>query len=89
MIGGCTDDGQAERDIHTLIKIQRLQRDECLIVIHGNRDVIGAALVRCEQGVGRVWTTRIDAVRPKLFDCGSDGLDLFGPHSAIFTRMWD
>src|SRR3546814_2823787 len=48
----CSSD-LAERDVDALVEIERLQRDQRLIVIHAQRRVIASSRSRSEQCVAR------------------------------------
>ena len=46
VVGRCPHDRQAERHVHAVIKMQRLQRDQPLIMIHAKRCIIAFARAR-------------------------------------------
>ena len=54
---------QAKRNVDPVVESQRLDRDQRLVVIHGERDVVGRPRGRMEHGVGRQRTARVDAER--------------------------
>ena len=53
VIGRGADDGQAERDVHRVPEVQRLDRDQALIVIERDDRVVARARVFVKQRVGR------------------------------------
>ena len=53
MIDTGANDGQPQCDVDGVVKSQRLQRDQALIVIHADVDVGQLSHSRRERGVGR------------------------------------
>ena len=68
MIGRGAHEGQAERHVHRIVEGQRLDRDQRLVVIHAERDVVARARPLVEQRVGRQRAERIDALGLQLSD---------------------
>src|SRR6185312_7542565 len=52
VIGRGADEGEAERDVDAAVEIDRLDRDERLVVIHAEHGVVALARRRMEQRVG-------------------------------------
>src|SRR3546814_2672154 len=52
VVGRGADDGETKRHINALIKMQRLERDQRLVVIHAERDVISTPYALMEHGIG-------------------------------------
>src|SRR3546814_7158815 len=75
VVGRGADDGETKRHINALIKMQRLERDQRLVVIHAERDVISTPYALMEHGIGGKRAGDVDAFRPKLFHCGNDDVD--------------
>src|SRR5579859_4671673 len=61
VIGRGADEGQAEGDIDPAMKIERLDRDQHLVVIHAERHVIGRPRFGMEQGIARQRPSGVDA----------------------------
>ena len=54
MVGRGADDRQAERDVDAFLEMERLQRDQRLVVIHAQGGVVARARRGVEHGVGGV-----------------------------------
>ena len=54
VVGRGADDRQAERDVDAIVEVQRLQRDQRLVVVHAQRRVVARARRGLEHGVGGV-----------------------------------
>src|SRR3546814_502226 len=80
-------DGETKRHINALIKMQRLERDQRLVVIHAERDVISTPYALMEHGIGGKRAGDVDAFRPKLFHCGNDDVDFLHAQCSILTGM--
>ena len=50
------NDRKAKGDVDGVFKVQRLDRDQRLVVVHAERCIIFRPRGRVEQGVRRVWT---------------------------------
>ncbi len=59
--GDVRTNGKPERHVHGVIERQRLDRDQCLVVIHAERDVVGRPRPLMKHGVGRQRSDRVDA----------------------------
>ena len=68
VIGRGAHERQAERHVHRVVEGQRLDRDQRLVVIHAERDVVARARPLVEQRVGRQRPDGVDALRPQLLD---------------------
>ena len=88
VIGRGADEGQAERDVDALVESQRLQRDQRLIVIHGDGGVVSLARAgmetACRPDAGR--SPRIALLAQRGQGRRDDGLFLVA-HDAAFARM--
>ena len=87
MVGAGTHNRQAQRDIDSLIEIERLDRDQRLIVIHAQRRVIAFAGMRSEQRVGGVRAGYSQSLGPKRGDRRSNDCDLLAAHAAFLARV--
>ncbi len=88
VIGRGADEGQAKGDVDAPVEIQRLDRDQRLIVIHADRRVIAAARARrgtwCRRTAGRQGRSPRRAARSSS---GRDQVDFFAAHRAAFAGM--
>ncbi len=87
MIGRSAHDRQAQRDVHPLVEIERLQRDQRLIVIHAQRRIVALALARGEQGVGGMGAGDVDALGAQHGDCGGDDPRFLVADPALLAGM--
>ncbi len=87
MIGGGADDWQAEGDVDRVLEVQRLDRNQRLVVIHAKRGVIVGAGRGVEQGVGRVGAADSPALGCQRGDRRLDNLDLFLAKRATLTTV--
>ena len=60
VIGRRADERQTQRDIDPLVEMQRLDGDQCLVVIAAQHRVISGPRARVEQRIGRERPGRID-----------------------------
>ena len=63
MVGRGANEGQAQADIDAAVEVQRLHRDQRLVMIHAEDGVIGGAGLGMEGGVGGERTQHIEALR--------------------------
>src|SRR3546814_4704265 len=63
MVGRGAHDRQAQRDVDAVVEVQRLDRDQRLVVIHAQRRVIGLARAGVEHAVGGQRTHDVHALR--------------------------
>src|SRR5271170_7302977 len=69
VIGRGTDKRQPERDIHGAIKLQSLERDQALVVVHRDRRVEGELPGGPDEGgIGRERTARVNSVAARTLD---------------------
>jgi len=80
-------DGQAERDIHALVEIEHLDRDERLIVVHADRRVISGARLGVEHGVCRKRSARIDPGLAQQGHGGGDRVAVLAAYAALLARV--
>ena len=88
MIGRCPHEGQSERDVHPAMEVDRLDRNQRLIVIHAERRIIGLARVRVKHRVGGQRTAYVDPRSPQLLDGRFDDLDLLPTEAARLACVW-
>ena len=74
MIDACSDDGQAERHIHRIVKRQRFERNQTLVVIHADIDIGRRAHGGGERCVRGDRPVDDHSVVPSLLDRGFDQL---------------
>ncbi len=87
MVRRGADEGQAERRIDPLVEGERLGRDQRLVVIHAQRDVIAGAGTRMKHGIGRQRPEGVDAFRAQRLDRRAHhGLVLLA-HGTAFAGM--
>ena len=87
MIGRCAYNRQAQRHVHAIVEMQRLDRDQRLIVIHAQRRVIMLARQGMEHGVRCIWSADIHPFLAQRFDSRRYDVDFLASHIAAFTRM--
>src|SRR6516165_27154 len=78
---------QSERYVDGMIERQCLDRNERLIVIHGERDVVAGTRGLMKQRVGRKRTARIDSFRPELLDGGMHQGQIFIAERPVLACM--
>lgn len=85
VIGRGANDGKADSGVHPVSKAGEFDRDETLIVIHGDDNIEFATAGTEENGVGGVWTGGIKMLG------GTDGWDddvvFFGAEGAGFAGV--
>ena len=87
MIGRGADDRQAERHVDRLLEVQRLDRDQRLVVIHAQRRIIVGARAGVEHGVGGVGAGHPPALGRERGDRRLDDLDFLAAELAAFAGM--
>ena len=87
MIGRGANDRQAERHIDRLVEGQRLGRNQGLIVIHADRDIIGFPRARIEHRIGGKWADSVDSGKAQAFDGGTDHMFVLKADGAALARM--
>ncbi len=69
------------------MKVDGLDRDQRLIMIHAERGIIGLARLGVKHRVSRQRTADVDSCSPQLGDCRLDDLDLLAPETARLACM--
>ena len=87
VIRRCANEGQAERDIHAIRESERLERDERLIVVHGENGVIALARGVVKQGIRRMRSGCVNTLSIKCLDRRRDHLDFFAAKRSIFSGV--
>src|SRR4051794_41967407 len=70
-----------------MIKRERLDRDQRLIVIHCQNGVVSCPCGGMEKGIGGQWPARVYVLSPELFDCRLHNLAILVPECAVLSRM--
>jgi hypothetical protein len=78
---------QAEGDIDSVIKMQELERDQPLVVVHADDSIVAALGGKPEKGVSTVRTTGIDPFVPSCLDGRDNELCLFIAEQTAFSGM--
>jgi hypothetical protein len=87
VIGRSADERQPERHIDRAVEIERLHRDQRLVVIHAQRGIVIPPRRGVEHRVGGEGAARIDAGSAQLGDRRSDDLDVLAAERAGFSGM--
>ena len=88
VIGRGADEWQSNCDIHGAIELQRLERNQPLIVIHRDRGVeIKRVGLADERGVGRERAVGVDAFALRAPNRGRDHADFLVAEHPAFTGM--
>ena len=87
VVGRGADDRQAERDVDAAVEIERLQRDQRLVVVHAQRHVVAGARVRGEQRVGGVRAGRVDPLGAQRGDGGGDDARFLVAEPAVLAGV--
>jgi len=77
VIGRSAHERQAERDVDAVIEGERLDRDQRLVVIHTQGNVVAGARASMEQRVGGQRADRVDAFGAQRRDRGGDDVAIF------------
>ena len=88
MVGRGADDRQAQRDVDAFLEMQRLQRDQRLVVIHAERRVILGARRGVEHGVGRVRAGDRASLRPASASIAGMMMSISSRPSAPPSPAW-
>ena len=70
-----------------MVERERLDRDQRLVVIHRERDVVGGARDRMEHGVGRDRPAGVDAVGDQAVDGRFDDIGVFATQRAVLAGV--
>ena len=73
MVRAGADDWQAERDIHRVVEIEKLERDEALVVVHCEYRVVSAACGIAKNRVG--YTGAFEPGDAERIECFNRGLN--------------
>ncbi len=87
VVGRGAHERQPERDVDALIEAERLQRDQRLVVIHGDDGVIAAPRRGVKQRVGRVRPRHRQTFGTQVGDGRRDRLDLLAAHGAFLAGV--
>ena len=87
MIGRGAEERQAQRDVHAAVEIQRLDRDQRLVVVHADRGVVPAARGGVEHRVGGQRSAQVHAFAAQPVQHRNDHLDFLAADLAAFARM--
>ncbi len=87
VIGRGADDWQAKRQIDRGFEMQRLDRDQRLVVIHAQRSIVIGAGRGVEHGVGGVGAAHSPAFCSECGNGRRDDLHLLGAKAPAFARM--
>ena len=87
VIGRGPDDGQAERHVDPAEEVERLDRDQRLVVIHAERRVVVPARPVVKQRIRRGGSVDTESVPAQDVDRGSDDLDLLAPQMPALAGM--
>ena len=87
VVGRGAHERQAERDVDAVIEGERLDRDQRLVVIHAERDVVGLARGLVEHGVGGKRAARVDAVGDQPLDRGPHDQAVLLAERAVLAGM--
>ena len=90
MIGRGADDRQAERDVDRFLEMERLDRDQRLVVVHAQRRIVIGARARAWNMVSAGWgpVTRQPSAA-KRGDRRLDDLDLLAARAGRLRRRAD
>src|SRR6266404_4382673 len=80
-------EGQSERGIHPAIEVDRLDRDQRLIMIHAQCGVKSRTRLEVKHGVGGQWATHLYPGSAQLGDSRFDDLDLFTSETTGLSGM--
>ena len=87
MIGRSAGDRQAQRDVHRVLEMECLDRDERLIVVHAERGVVAGACPVVEHGVGWMRARDPPAFSRQRGDCRLDDFDFLPAELTGFSRV--
>src|SRR6516162_6671444 len=69
------------------MEVDRLDRDQCLIMIHAERRIVRSARLGMKHRVSRYWAARLYPCGAQLGHGRLDDFDLFAPQTAAFAGM--
>ena len=87
MVGRGADERQTQRHVNAALEVQRLDRDQRLIVIHAHGGVIARAGGGVKHRVGGQRAAHVDPLGAQGVERGRDDRDLLAPHGAAFARV--
>src|SRR5262249_59668777 len=87
MIRRSTREGKPERDVDALLKGERLERNQRLIMIHADRRVVTRARGTMKHGVGGVGTGHVEILAASRLDRGLDDVDILPAKASLPSRM--
>ena len=87
MIGRRSHNRQAERDIDAFVKMQRLQRNESLVMIEAQRCVIRCACARAKHRISRMRAANINASLRNSAKAGSINFPFLVSKHALFPGV--
>ena len=82
-----TEEAFFNGDVDAAVEVERLHRDQRLVVIHAENGVVGGALLREKGCVGGKRTPHMKALGLQPADCRNDDLDFLAAHAAVFARV--
>jgi len=85
VVGAGADDGEADGHVHAAVEVEQLHRDEALVVVHGDDEVVVALHGFDKDGVGGEGADGIDAVLAGHEDGGLD--DAFFLIAEVLLRL--
>src|SRR5579872_3579861 len=88
MVGRSPDEWQSDRDVHRAIKLQRLERDQALIMIHSHSRIETKSAIAFDKcSVRRERPVRIDAAFARALDRRRDDALLLVAEDPIFAGV--
>ena len=87
MIDRGANDRQPDREVHAATERHGFERDQPLIVIHGNHHVIRSANRGAEQGIGRKGERRVNPGAPGKTNGRCNAVLLFVAEQPVFARV--
>src|SRR5579872_5929667 len=89
MVGRSPDEWQSDRDVHRTIKLQSLERDQALIMIHSHSRVEAEVrAVAHECGIRGQRPERLDALLACAPDCRCDDARLLIAEKSVLAAVW-
>ena len=88
VIGRSTYERQPQCDIYRVIKGQRLDRNQCLIVIHAQSYVIGTTCPFVEKCISRQGADSVNSFGAQLLDRRSNYCFILFAECTVLARMW-
>src|SRR5262249_44829767 len=87
MIRRSTREGEPERDVDALLKGERLERNQRLLMIHEDRRVVTGARGTMNHGVGRMRPGHVEILAASRLDRGLDDVDLLAAKASLLSGM--